>query len=62
GENEKLGRQMVCAPPPAEKYHTIGIGTITIPGTMVLVAVFFVAFALYYFINWKFLAETWGLS
>ncbi|MCG3169490.1 MAG: cytochrome c oxidase subunit 1 [Pseudomonadales bacterium] len=61
-ENEKVGTLMVRAAPPAEKYHNIGMGTITIPGTMVLVGVFFVAFALYYFINWKFLAETWGLS
>ena len=33
-----------------------------IPGTIVLVAVFFVAFVLYYFINWKYLSEVWPLS
>ncbi|RIK92331.1 MAG: cytochrome C oxidase subunit I [Proteobacteria bacterium] len=32
-----------------------------IPGTVVLVAVFFVSFVLYYFINWKYLAEVWPL-
>lgn len=32
-----------------------------IPGTLVLVAVFFVSFVLYYFVNWKYLAEVWPL-
>ena len=34
---------------------------IRIPGTVVLVAVFFTAFILYYFVNWKYLAEVWPL-
>ena len=34
---------------------------IRIPGTVVLVAVFFTAFVLYYFVNWKYLAEVWPL-
>ena len=33
-----------------------------IPGTVMLVAVFFVAFMLYYFVNWKYLSEIWPLS
>ena len=33
-----------------------------IPGTVVLVAVFFVSFVLYYFVNWKYLAEVWPLK
>jgi cytochrome c oxidase subunit 1 len=28
-------------------------------GTTVLIAVFFVSFVLYYFINWKYLSELW---
>ncbi len=32
-----------------------------IPGTIILVAVFFVSFILYYFVNWKYLAEVWPL-
>ncbi len=32
-----------------------------IPGTLVLVAVFFVTFVLYYYVNWKYLAEVWPL-
>jgi len=37
-------------------------GTLKLPGTIVLVSVFFMAFVLYYFINWKFLSEVWPLS
>jgi cytochrome c oxidase subunit I len=36
-------------------------GTLKIPGTIVLVAVFFVAFVLYYFVNWKYLSEVWPM-
>lgn len=32
-----------------------------IPGTIVLVGVFFITFVLYYFVNWKYLAEVWPL-
>jgi cytochrome c oxidase subunit 1 len=32
-----------------------------IPGTLMLVAVFFTSFVLYYFVNWKYLAEVWPL-
>ncbi len=39
-----------------------GEGTLKLPGTIVLVTVFFLAFVLYYFINWKFLSEVWPLS
>lgn len=37
-------------------------GTLKLPGTITLVGVFFLAFVLYYFINWKFLSEVWPLS
>jgi cytochrome c oxidase subunit 1 len=33
--------------------------TIKLPGTIVLVAIFFTSFVLYYFINWKYLSELW---
>ena len=36
-------------------------GTLKIPGTVMLVGVFFTAFVLYYFVNWKYLAEVWPL-
>jgi cytochrome c oxidase subunit 1 len=38
----------------AEKLH--------IPGTIFMVSIFFVAFVLYYFVNWKYLSEIWPLS
>jgi len=37
-------------------------GTLKIPGTAVLVGLFFAAFVLYYFVNWKYLSEVWPLS
>ncbi len=39
-----------------------GEGLVHLPGTYVLVGVFFVAFALYYFVNWKYLSELWPIS
>jgi cytochrome c oxidase subunit 1 len=33
--------------------------TAKLPGTAILVAIFFVCFVLYYFINWKYLSELW---
>jgi cytochrome c oxidase subunit 1 len=35
---------------------------IRIPGTAVLVAVFFTSFVLYYFVNWKYLSDVWPLK
>ena len=32
---------------------------VKLPGTIILVALFFVCFVLYYFINWKYLSELW---
>jgi len=37
-------------------------GTMQVPGTFTLALVFLAAFVLYYFVNWKYLAATWGLS
>ena len=33
--------------------------TVKLPGTVVLVTLFYTAFVLYYFINWKYLSELW---
>lgn len=33
-----------------------------LPGTIVLVTIFFISFVLYYFVNWKFLSEVWPLG
>jgi len=47
-------------PAPASTYG--GTGHAKVPGTYALVAIFFVAFVLYYFVNWKYLSEVWPLS
>jgi cytochrome c oxidase subunit 1 len=36
--------------------------SLKIPGTTMLVGIFFIAFVLYYFVNWKYLSEIWPLS
>lgn len=33
--------------------------TVKLPGTIILVTIFFVSFVLYYFVNWKYLSELW---
>ena len=48
------------APPAVARYGSAG--TFNLPGTYVLVAVFFTSFVLYYFVNWKYLSEIWPLS
>ena len=51
-----------ATPPPAAAVGTYGsVAHVRIPGTVVLVSVFFVAFVLYYFINWKYLSEVWPM-
>jgi cytochrome c oxidase subunit 1 len=35
--------------------------TVKLPGTIILVGVFFVAFMLYYYVNWKYLSQVWPL-
>jgi cytochrome c oxidase subunit 1 len=37
-------------------------GTWHLPGTYILVTVFFTAFVLYYFVNWKYLSQLWLLG
>ncbi|OFZ68985.1 MAG: cytochrome C oxidase subunit I [Betaproteobacteria bacterium RBG_16_58_11] len=43
-------------------HGSLGIAGFAAPGTFVLAMVFLVAFVLYYFINWKYLSQVWGLS
>jgi cytochrome c oxidase subunit 1 len=51
-----------AAPTPAAAIGVYGSAeTLKIPGTIVLVGVFFIAFVLYYFANWKYLAEVWPM-
>jgi cytochrome c oxidase subunit 1 len=52
-----------AAEPPAAVIGQAGsAGSIAVPGTAVMVAVFFTTFVLYYFVNWKYLSEVWPLS
>ncbi len=61
-EDEKCSAQMITAAPEEQAYENIGSGSITVPGTLLLAFIFFVSFAAYYFVNWKYLAQTWGVS
>jgi cytochrome c oxidase subunit 1 len=60
--DQKMDEQWIADPVTDEEYAADGGSAFAIPGTMVLAMVFFVSFALYYFINWKYLAETWGIA
>ncbi|MCP4274000.1 MAG: cytochrome c oxidase subunit I, partial [Gammaproteobacteria bacterium] len=63
GDDEKSSEPMIAEAVTEEQYEALHkSGGSTIPGTMALAGIFFISFALYYFINWKYLAETWGLS
>ena len=53
---------MIAKPVTDEEYNANGGGAYAIPGTLCTGDDIFVSFALYYFINWKYLAETWGIS
>ena len=58
----RLGNTPAAKPQPAAAVGQYGsAGTLAIPGTVVLVGVFFVSFVLYYFVNWKYLSEVWPL-
>ncbi|MBM3555196.1 MAG: cytochrome C oxidase subunit I [Alphaproteobacteria bacterium] len=50
------------APAPAAISQYGSAGTMQLPGTYILVAVFFVSFILYYYVNWKYLAAVWPLK
>ena len=62
GEDEKVSVPMIAEAPSDADYVGIGRGSISVPGTLVFALVFFASFAIYYFVNWKFLGETWGIS
>jgi cytochrome c oxidase subunit 1 len=47
---------------PTAVVQTYGSAGFAAPGTFVLAMLFLVAFVLYYFINWKYLGQLWGLS
>jgi cytochrome c oxidase subunit 1 len=47
---------------PTAAAQTYGSAGFVAPGTFVLAMFFLVTFVLYYFINWKYLGQLWGLS
>ena len=47
---------------PSAAVQTYGSAGFAAPGTFVLAMLFLVSFVLYYFINWKYLGQLWGLS
>jgi cytochrome c oxidase subunit I len=47
---------------PSVAVQSYGSAGFAAPGTFVLAMVFLTAFVLYYFINWKYLSQLWGLS
>ncbi|WP_269498778.1 cbb3-type cytochrome c oxidase subunit I [Castellaniella sp. S9] len=47
---------------PTAAVQTYGSAGFVAPGTFVLAMVFLLAFVLYYFVNWKYLSQLWGLS
>jgi cytochrome c oxidase subunit 1 len=51
-----------AVPPRAAAVGQYGsAGTIYLPGTAILVGVFFLSFVLYYYVNWKYLMQLWPL-
>jgi len=56
------GKIAIGAPSGAPAVATYGSSeSLKIPGTLMLVGVFFVAFVLYYFVNWKYLSDIWPM-
>ncbi len=47
---------------PSGVVQTYGSAGFAAPGTFMLAMLFLVAFILYYFINWKYLGQLWGLA
>jgi cytochrome c oxidase subunit 1 len=47
---------------PTAAAQTYGSSGLVAPGSFVLALIFLAAFVLYYFINWKYLSQLWGLS
>uniref|UniRef100_UPI00333FA0A7 cbb3-type cytochrome c oxidase subunit I n=1 Tax=Castellaniella defragrans TaxID=75697 RepID=UPI00333FA0A7 len=47
---------------PTAAAQTYGSAGFAAPGTFVLALIFLLAFVLYYFVNWKYLSQIWGLA
>ena len=60
GGTPKFPPRIPAAPTAAAQ--TYGSAGFVAPGTFVLAVFFLVTFVLYYFVNWKYLGQLWGLS
>jgi cytochrome c oxidase subunit 1 len=60
----RSNRAVILRMPVAEAVEGYGggVGVLEAKGTFTLALVFLAVFVLYYFINWKYLSEVWGLS
>lgn len=61
----KVTTERTPFPPSTVAANVSGYGSaehVAVPGTMVLAMLLLVSFVLYYFVNWKYLSEVWGLS
>jgi cytochrome c oxidase subunit 1 len=61
-KGEGRGAQPMIEEPVRPGLKGIGKGGIAVPGTLVLALVFLATFVLYYFVNWKYLAEIWPMK
>ena len=63
-EQGSVSSQFTAIPPtaPTVVAQSYGSAGFAAPGTFTLAMVFLVSFVLYYFINWKYLSQVWGLS
>ena len=60
--NKPIPAVVPPAASPVAGHGNLGFFGFAAPGTFVLAMVFLVAFVLYYFINWKYLSQVWGMS
>jgi cytochrome c oxidase subunit 1 len=61
----KISTERTPFPPNTVAANVSGYGSaehVAVPGTLVLAMLLLVSFVLYYFVNWKYLSEVWGLS
>ena len=56
-----MKREFSASPGAAAVAQYGNAGTLKLPGTITLITVFFTAFVLYYYVNWKYLAQLWPL-
>ena len=62
GKRKEMPAAAAPSAVPTAVTHYGSAGTLAVPGTFTLAMVFLVAFVLYYFVNWKYLAGVWALS